>query len=203
MKNLMREKIILVDCDGVLLDWKFAFQTWMETHHNLTCNDSDQYEIAGSYDMSVEDFESYVIEFNNSAAIGFLPPLRDAVYYLKRLHERHGFQFHCITALSNHRHPQMLREKNLEYLFGKNIFTKFIYQDTGRSKLKDLAEYSDTKCFWIEDKIENAMDGLKVGLDPIIIAHDYNNDLDVTDGIPRLWKWKHIYNYILNEIGEE
>lgn len=203
MKNLAREKIILVDCDGVLLDWKFAFQTWMETHYGLVSGDSDEYEIAGNYDMSQKEFDKYVIEFNNSAAIGFLPPLRDAVYYIKRLHKRHGFQFHCITALTKHRHPQMLREKNLEYLFGPNIFTEFVYQDTGKSKLDDLSKYSGTNCFWVEDKIENAMDGLKVGLDPILVAHDYNSNLDVTDGIPRLWKWKNIYNYILNEIGEE
>ena len=28
----MKEKVILVDCDGVLFDWEYAFDQWMKKH---------------------------------------------------------------------------------------------------------------------------------------------------------------------------
>ena len=28
----MKESIILVDCDGVLLNWEYAFEIWMTQH---------------------------------------------------------------------------------------------------------------------------------------------------------------------------
>ena len=28
----MQEKIILTDIDGVMLDWEFAFHSWMDVH---------------------------------------------------------------------------------------------------------------------------------------------------------------------------
>lgn len=195
-----REKIILVDCDGVLLDWKYAFQTWMETMHQTEPVANGNVDIAGDYDMSPIRMEDYIREFNNSAAIGFLPPLRDSVYYVKQLYKKHGFQFQCITSLSDHSHAQKLRQQNLEHLFGKNIFTDYKYLDTGAPKDEVLREYEYSDCFWIEDKIENARAGENVGLDPILVAHDYNkNDFD----IPRFWKWKDIYQHILENVGND
>jgi hypothetical protein len=28
----MKDKVILVDADGVLLNWEYAFNVWMDTH---------------------------------------------------------------------------------------------------------------------------------------------------------------------------
>jgi len=195
-----KEKLILIDCDGVLLDWMYAFQTWMETIHRMLPHDSDTYDICEAYDVPNQVMEDYIKEFNNSAAIGFLPPLRDAVFYVKQLHKLHGFEFHMITSLSKHKHPQKLREQNIEYLFGKTIVTDYKYLDTNARKNKVLAEYSGSNCFWIEDKPENAYDGLKAGLNPILVAHDYNSKCD---DLPRFWKWKQIYNHILETLGHD
>ena len=42
-----------------------------------------------------------VKQFNESAAIGFMIPLRDAQwYYVKLLHEKHRYRFVAITSLS-------------------------------------------------------------------------------------------------------
>ena len=28
----MKDSVILVDCDGVLLNWEYAFDVWMQQH---------------------------------------------------------------------------------------------------------------------------------------------------------------------------
>ena len=81
MKN-EKEKIILTDVDGVCLDWEFGFHTWMSVHgHELV--DKDNYSVAIQYNMELPKAKSLIRTFNESAAVGFLPPLRDAQYYIK------------------------------------------------------------------------------------------------------------------------
>lgn len=190
--EMMNEKVILVDCDGVLLDWAYAFDCWMESHGHVK-QDFNCYDISQAYGIEKAVGKQLVRTFNESAAIGFLPPLRDAVYYLKQLHEKHGYMFHCVTSLSHDPHAQKLREKNLERLFGPQLFEKFVFLDCGADKDDALMQYHGTECYWIEDKEENARVGLNMGLKSILVAHDSN--AGVSD-IPRFAKWKQIYNYI-------
>ena len=82
-----KNKIILTDCDGVCLDWEFGFHTWMDTHkHKLI--DKNFYSVAKQYNMHQDDVKYLVEQFNSSASIGFLPPLRDAQYYIKLMSEK-------------------------------------------------------------------------------------------------------------------
>jgi hypothetical protein len=67
-------------------------------------------------DLTPEESKRLVKQFNESAAIGFLPPLRDAMFYVKRLNEEHGYRFHCITSLSTDHNALKLREMNLRKL---------------------------------------------------------------------------------------
>lgn len=201
MKNLLengivmkKEKVILVDCDGVLLDWVYAFDCWMESHGHKKVDES-VYDISVAYGLEKAVGKQLVRTFNESAAIGFLPPLRDAVYYMKQLHEKGGYVFHCITSLSLDPHAAKLREKNLQKLFGENLFDRFVFLDCGADKDEALMEYHGTECYWVEDKEENARVGIDVGLNSILIAHESN--AGVTD-IPRFAKWKEVYNHIMD-----
>ena len=193
-KNL--KQLILVDCDGVLLDWEYAFNVWMQQHGFE--------EIAGSklnYDMSVrygiaqEQVRKLIKLFNESAAIGFLPALRDAMYYVKRLHEEHGYRFHCITSLSLDPNAQRLREMNLHKLFGSTVFERIVCLDTGADKHDALEQYEGTGLFWIEDKIENAEAGHKAGLQCLLLEHGHNMHYYHAD-IPLVKNWKHIYEIV-------
>mgnify|MGYP001953639577 FL=1 len=133
--------------------------------------------------------------FNESAWIRSLPPLRDAIKYIKKLHQDHGYIFHAITSLSNDYYAQHLRTKNLIEMFGPTVFERYVYLDTGADKDHVLEEYRDTGCYWIEDKPENAHVGLKVGLSPYLVAHDFNVNEKV---IPRVQNWKELYEIIAN-----
>ena len=61
-----------------------------------------------------------------------------------------------------------------------------------------MVKYKGSECWWVEDKPENAVAGEKVGLNPILVAHDHNYDAD--SDIPRFWKWKEIYKHITGEV---
>ena len=133
--------------------------------------------------------------FNESAAIRKLPPLRDAIKYVKKLHQDHGYIFHCISSLSTDDYAQHLRTKNLIEMFGPSTFDRYVYLDTGADKDEALEEYRDTNCFWVEDKPENADIGLDVGLNSILMAHAHNSYYDGC--APRVQNWKEIYNIIV------
>jgi hypothetical protein len=191
----MKQKVILTDIDGVCLDWEYAFDVWMQQHGFNKIN-SLKYNIGKRYGIDEEQGRKLIKIFNESAHIGFLPPLRDAMYYIKRLHEEHGYVFHCITSLTKDENAQELRRMNLRKLFGKTAFEKFIFLDTGADKDEALAPYRDSGLWWIEDKIDNCQVGTSLGLKSLLVEHGHN--MDYTDPrIPRMKNWRDIYNMIV------
>jgi len=191
----MPNKIILVDCDGVLLDWEYAFDVWMQ-QHGFTKLDSLKYNIGKRYGIDEDRGRKLIKIFNESAHIGFLPPLRDAMHYVKRLHEEHGYVFHCITSLTKDENAQELRRMNLRKLFGKTAFEKFIFLDTGADKDQALEPYRDSELWWIEDKIDNCQVGTSLGLKSLLMEHGHNMDYNDPE-IPRMKNWRDIYTTIV------
>lgn len=189
---MMRDKVILVDCDGVLLDWMYAFQQWMKRHGYIMKN-PDVYDVGMMYGLEQNEKRRLCRMFNESATIRKIPPLRDAIKYVKKLHEEHGYVFHAITSLSNDEYAQHLRTKNLQEMFGPTVFEKYVYLDTGADKDEELEFYRDTGCLWVEDKVENAASGAAVGLESVVMSHGYNQYSE----FPLMRNWKDIYNYVL------
>lgn len=192
----MKNKVILTDCDGVLFDWEYAFDQWMK-RHGYTVVEQGNYLMEVKYGIEKSEAKRLIRMFNESAWIRKLPPLRDAIKYVKKLHSDHGYIFHAITSLSNDVYSQHLRTKNLREMFGNSVFEKYIYLDTGADKDEVLEEYRDTGCWWIEDKPENADVGSSVGLNSIIVDHEHNQSYD--GEARRVKNWKQIYNLITGE----
>lgn len=193
----MKSKVILTDADGVLLDWEYAFHIYMTQHgFQKQAGSEFKYKTTKRYGIDEEQSMRLVKIFNESAHIGFLPALRDAMYYVKRLHEEQGYVFHCITSLSSNENAQELRRMNLRKLFGKTCFEKFIFLETSADKDDALSEYKDTGYFWIEDKIDNAEVGYNLGLRSIIMEHGHNMNYN-NPKILKVKNWRQIYERIL------
>jgi len=190
----MNKKVILTDCDGVLVDWFYGFVKWMK-HQGYEVKVENEYDIAIAYGIEKGHSKHLVRMFNESASMGYLTPLRDAIKYVKKLHEEKGYVFHCITSLSLEENAYKLRKQNLEALFGKTAFEKLVCLDTGADKDEALEEYRDSGCVWLEDKVENAELGVEMGLQSVLIEHGYNSDYDNVN-IQKVSKWKEIFDIL-------
>lgn len=195
-QNQMNKSVILTDIDGVALAWEYAFDVYM-SQHGFDKQEGGQfkYNIGKRYGIDPEQGKKLIKIFNESAHIGFLPPLRDAMHYIKRLHEEHGYVFHAITSLSKNENAQELRRMNLKKLFGETAFEKFIFLDTGADKDQALETYRGSGLWWIEDKIVNCEVGASLGLRPLLMEHGHNLDYN-NPTIPRVKNWQEIYNII-------
>jgi hypothetical protein len=193
----VNSNVILTDVDGVLLNWEYAFDTWMQTHgHSKIEGGQFKYNIGKRYNISDAQGRQLIKYFNESAAIGFLPPLRDAMYYVKKLHEKHGFVFHAITSLSLDKNAIHLREMNLKKLFGETVFERIVCLDTGADKDDALLPYKDSGLYWVEDKIANCETGTSLGLSSLLMEHGHNMDFE-HPAIPRVKNWREVYDIVL------
>jgi len=189
----MMKKTILVDADGVIFNWEYAFNLFMEEHgFEMVDNAKLIYNIGVRYDISEKQGKTMIKHFNESAMIGFLPPLRDAQEYITRLADE-GWNFICVTSLSTNKYAQKLRTKNIKKMFGENTFTDFIYLGTGADKDKVLQQFEGSNMWWVEDKVENALHGKEVGLRPLVMEHGYNMD---DDRVRRVKNWEEIYKIV-------
>jgi hypothetical protein len=198
MGSKMNDKVILTDVDGVLLDWEYSFTQWMNKHnYEIQPGFENSYDIALRYGLAKEDKERIVRMFNESAWIRKLPPLRDAIKYVRKLHEEHGYVFRVISSLSNDYYAQHLRTKNLIEMFGPSVFESFTYLDTGADKDDALAPYTGSMCWWIEDKPENANLGDNLMLESVLVNHHHNQNSQVNPLVTRVNNWKEIYELIV------
>jgi FMN phosphatase YigB (HAD superfamily) len=195
----LNANIILTDVDGVLLSWDTAFDNYVQNKGFIPCfNNNLKYDLTKRYNIGTEVMMDLLREFNNSDNIAFLEPLRDSIQYVKKLHIGHGFNFHAITSFGKSKSSQEARKLNLCTLFGEKVFEKFVFLDIGEPKDTVLLEYKDTNYWWIEDRIDNAISGHKVGLKSILMEHGHNLDFEHPK-IPLVKNWQEIYQLITKE----
>ena len=194
--NSSMNKKIIVDCDGVLLDWAYAFDVWMAEHGFHRIPDTEKY-YSQSKRYGISDLQAMrqIQRFNDSGCVGFIPAYKDAIEYVNKLHNL-GWRFEVVSSLNKDKYAQRLREKNLIHLFG-NVFD-FIDCSLDHTYTKEeyLRErYSGQDHFWLEDSVSNAIAGSNIGLHSVIMDHEYNQEWDG----PRVMNWQHVYQMIPND----
>ena len=95
----MNKKVILTDCDGVLLDWEKEFHGWMK-QHGYQLHNTGIYEMNEAYGIPKRECKRLIQEYNESAWMGFLPALRDARSGVAKLVEN-GYTFVVIADHGN------------------------------------------------------------------------------------------------------
>jgi FMN phosphatase YigB (HAD superfamily) len=189
-------KKIIVDCDGVLLDWAYAFDVWMgENGYQRIPNTNHHYSQSLRYRITDEESFRQIKRFNESGCVGFIPAFRDSVEYIGKLH-RLGWRFEVISCLDKDKYAQKLRQKNLVHLFG-DVFD-FIDCALDFTKGKEeylLDRYEGKEYYWIEDSVNHAESGKRVGLKSILMDHPYNKDWNGC----RVKNWKEVYEIITND----
>ena len=119
------------------MNWEDAFTSWM-AKRDYTPKVENQYRQNIRYDISKEESDALVTMFNDSAWMGWLRPLRDAVVTLPKFKEA-GYEFECITSLSDDYYSAKLRQHNLHDHFQNNI-GKCICLEQGGDKDEILKE---------------------------------------------------------------
>ena len=181
-------KTILIDCDGVILDWEGAFHEYMS---------SMGYERSGTegyveeqYNKKRSEVIQYIHEVNHSDKIKNLNPIKDSIHYMKLL-KRIGYNFICITSISRNESVKKNRMENFDRLLGKDFFDEVIFLNTAEKKDDVLKKYKDSNYWWIENNWKNAQTGARLGLRSILITQEKRRDVIC------LKDWTNIYLEIL------
>ena len=188
------QRVIVTDVDGVLLNWVASFHEFV-TEHGYEQYANDNYDMTMCYDMSNREVDIMTKWHNESVRMYHLSPMRDAIKYVRRLHERHGYVFHCVTALDEHPYIQEARETNLRNLFGSAI-ERVVLTGSHENKAHALEEYRDSACVWIEDKPSNADLGVEFGLDTLLVDQPYNRKYN-NEKVQRVGTWSEIYDHVV------
>lgn len=188
------ENVIVTDADGVLMYWEHGFHMWMVSKGYREIKNGF-YNIEDKYGISKEEGDVLVDAFNESAAMRRLPPYKDAIKYIRKLHEDHGYVFHCISAIPDTRDMYEARMENIENLFGKTAFERLTLCGHSANKQELLKEYEGTNCWWIEDLHKNLKYGVDLGMRGILMDHHYNKHHETWQYI-RVYNWRQIYDLI-------
>lgn len=195
--NPHKTNTILVDADGVLFDWEHGFDRFMQDQGFVyQPNGQDQYLMHLRYNCDAATAKKKIKQFNESPDIEFLPPLRDAVKYV-RLLRAEGWRFHCITSLSDLAVAKDRRRRALDREFGPSIIETLTCLDTGADKDQALEPFKDSGLWWVEDKPENADVGHAIGLRSILVNHAHNRSHQCA--YPRVNNWHKIYQIITGQ----
>lgn len=193
-----KEKLILCDCDGVLLAWEDHFHDYMQSQGHVRAYEHVTYWQETHYpELTVEEARKAVYNFNTSAWMMAIPAFRDARSGVARLVEQ-GYRFHAITAMGTDPMAKKLRWINLEQTFGKDVFVELTTTDSydPDAKREALTQYQNSGLPWIEDSTKNALLGHELGLRSILMEHNHNRHL-VADHIERVSSWANIYDLLV------
>lgn len=189
------EKVILTDCDGVLLEWSAAFTKYLAERHDMHVVNADVYSMSKMYDVDYDVMRPLVCEFNKSQEMLELAGHKDAVHYVRKLVSE-GWKFVVITSQTDDKFGAAFRRTNLMLLFGSDAFKEVKILGCGDDKDEALEPYKDSGLYWVEDKPENADLGASLGLKSLLMKHNHNEDGCHYKSVKTVNNWKEIYEMV-------
>lgn len=192
----MADKIVLTDCDGVLLDWESKFKIWVQRQGYQYKPDSHVfYDIGQQLGITKQAGSDLIERFNCGSDFEHLEPWRDSVEVVRRLHGQ-GWKFIVITTAGLHPWTWGLRRSNLDRVFGPGVIDELHVLPLHGDKGVKLKDFENSNLLWVEDKPSNAELGFKYGLRPLLMNTDHNRNTNVN--VQRVNNWLEIER-ILND----
>lgn len=169
---------VILDCDGVLLDWCGGFRTYLWKSRGLRVNGS----VPGDFSMSdwtglrAEEASRLAAEFNSDIFGGFHdlepePGAQEGVSLLLAA----GANLRILSSAGTSEQTINLRARNLKHHFG-DVFEDTILLPIGQSKRSRLATLSPS--IFVDDMPKNAMDAHMTGHDALVLRHHANREME-------------------------
>lgn len=168
---------VILDCDGVLLDWETGFRNWVLQHRPTTVFTSEyptDWDLSHWIGCSPDESMALIQAFNRSAFFGILSAMPGAARMLCEL-DRRGHPLFVLTSCSSDNLTVARRKRNLELIFAAR-FHRVICLDLGVPKLETLRAFRMIfgECIWVEDNLKNALDGFTAGHRSFFLRRPHN-----------------------------
>jgi hypothetical protein len=179
IRPLGRPGDLIVDCDGVLLDWLAGFTEFIytTTGQKLNPKGPKKFMLKDWLGVKTDDEAAVLVTRFNSGQNGLferLPGLPGAKQALEHAVEG-GRQIHVITACLKEERTIELRKKNLLDVFG-DIFKTIICIDLKECKAPYLSKFPPG--IWVEDNFENAIKGAQSGHRSFLLRSSHNRYIE-------------------------
>lgn len=187
---------VLLDCDGVLLDWESAFREWVTTklRRPIAAQPTD-WCLSKWLGVTKEESSALVEEFNAGEHFSRLRPLPGAVWAIYEL-AASGYEMHVITSCAANPKIAARRRENLADHFG-GVFASVTCLDLGQSKVKALVQH-DPGAIWIEDNFNHALTGHALGHRTYVLRYPHNQKHEHgSSGLTWCDNWPEIVTHVV------
>lgn len=191
--------ILLVDCDGVLLNWEKSFDDYVSRKYGLTIVDEAAYYLTSRYNIDGQLADVVTKDFNQSEEFANLPAFPGAIDAICDLRSR-GTEIICVTSTVAGSRTGNLRLRNLSMHFG-NAISETHLLNVDQCKREVLSKWANTGYIWVEDLPKNAIVGKELGLRSILVDAPYNRgDYDLLR-VTGDRHWDQIHTIALEHYG--
>ena len=181
----MDKPYLLLDIDGVCLDWETGLTNFMRANvQHITppeCLDEHSYDLATRFGITYDEANSLVWDFHYDKRFENLEPFDGVTDAIAQLKEKYNCV--AITACGSDSIIVEAREKNLTTCFG-DAFVAVHCVDIFDEKRGFLAKYPAGH--WVEDHVRNVTMGLEFGHQCWLIDAPYNKTKIVDSRVKRI-----------------
>lgn len=191
---------LILDCDGVLLDYATACGRWLCERHGLDFpgGPPDTFCMTGWLGMEKNDIIRGAREFNSGRIEAFanIDPIQGAVEGVRRL-AGDGWDLTVLTSMSDDPAARAQRVRNLEMHFGP-VFRDVIALPFSADKDPALASMAPS--IFVDDLMKNVLAGNRTGHRSIIMDQAYNRGPG-HHGIERASDWTDLVDIVMTGPG--
>lgn len=157
-------KTIILDCDGVLLDWELSFSYWLLANKRITVvGRPTSWDLSKWIGRSEEECFSFIREFNSSYLFADVLPTSGTMRVVRDWWQR-KFDLIVLSCYKTNSKSELNRIYNLQEMYG-NVFEEIISLPLRASKqphLKALYE-AHGQCIFVDDNPLYAVQGASEG----------------------------------------